>query len=50
VEKDLAQYIEIIDAVNGYFEKKDKSYYIECMKSLSIVRPSALSLRDYIEK
>jgi len=42
--------IEVIDAVNGYFEEKDKSYYIEGMKSLSIVK-QVLSLEgDYIGK
>jgi len=42
--------IKIIHAVNCYFEVKDKSYYIEGMKSLSIVGLSALSLREIILK
>jgi len=37
--------IKIINAVNGYFEK-DKSYYVEGVKSLSVVGPSALNLRE----
>jgi len=41
--------IEVIDAVNGYFEEKGKSYYIEGMKSLSIIGPSELK-GDYIKK
>jgi len=34
--------------VNDYFEEKDKSYYIEGMKSLSIIGPSVLDLREII--
>jgi len=45
VEKDLAQYIEIIDTVNGYFEKKDKSHYIEGMKSLNITWTKCIELK-----
>jgi len=30
--------IEVIDTINGYFEEKDKSCYIEDMKNLSIIQ------------
>jgi len=30
------------NAVNGYFEEKDKSYYIKDVKNVSIVGPSYL--------
>jgi len=30
--------IKIIDTTNGYFEEKDKSYYIKDMKNLSIIQ------------
>jgi len=33
-EKRFDSNIEIIDGINGYFEEKDKSYYIEGMKKL----------------
>jgi len=36
--------------VNAYFEKKDKFYYIEDIKSMNIVGSSALSLREIILK
>jgi len=41
--------IEVIDTINSYFEEKDKSYYIENMKNLSIIQEHELK-EDYIEK
>jgi len=55
--KEIWLNIEVIDAVNCYFEKKNKSYYMEGMKSLSVVgrqmqaeQSCVLSLREIILK
>jgi len=43
-------WLEVIDAINGYFEEKEKPYYIKGMKSLSIIGTKCLSLRKIILK